>query len=176
LPDYPYFTVIPSLDRSKIQNLQCALEYVPRPYLILADAVRINTNPRHLKRISETLCDHDVVVSGIPSSETIYVCGPPANRLMDAGYGYVESVPDRRGCYVGQTPEGWNTEVLRWCCDAALRYSCLADTGFSMAYTAMFMGIANPVMVLGDPENVKVNFPWDFELIKMINGGKEYGG
>ena len=122
--------------------------------VILAEAVRPFTPQGQVWEIIKKLNQFVAVVCGIPMYETVYTYNDK-----------VVEVTDRNMQYMGQTPEGWNTDWLRMAVLDSLR----DGDRLSFSYAKALERQGEPIgFVEGSPLNFKITFPHDMDLARAL--------
>jgi len=125
-------------------------------FVLVHDAARALTPSSLIVRVVAALqAGHPAVVPGLPVSDTI--------KAVDAN-GVVLGTPERSGLRAVQTPQGFQTEVLR------RAYERAAAGGFTDD-ASLVESIGTPVqMVEGDPLAFKITTPNDLLLAEALLG------
>ncbi len=125
-------------------------------FVLVHDAARALTPSSLIVRVVAALqSGHPAVVPGLPVSDTI--------KAVDAN-GVVLGTPERSGLRAVQTPQGFQTEVLR------RAYERAAAGGFTDD-ASLVESIGTPVqMVEGDPLAFKITTPNDLLLAEALLG------
>ena len=141
----------------RTESVRLALEAVgDAEFVLIHDAARALTPPSLIARVVQALHDgHPAVVPGLPVSDTI--------KAIDAN-GVVLGTPERAGLRAIQTPQGFQTEVLRRAYDRAAAGGFTDDA--SVVETT-----GTPVQVVeGDPLAFKITTPTDLLLAHALLG------
>jgi 2-C-methyl-D-erythritol 4-phosphate cytidylyltransferase len=141
----------------RTESVRLALEAVgDAEFVLIHDAARALTLPSLIVRVVQALHDgHPAVVPGLPVSDTI--------KAIDAN-GVVLGTPERAGLRAIQTPQGFQTEVLRRAYDRAAAGGFTDDA--SMVETT-----GTPVQVVeGDPLAFKITTQTDLLLAHALLG------
>jgi len=139
----------------RTESVRLALEAVDdAEFVLIHDAARALTPPSLIVRVVQALSDgHPAVVPGLPVSDTI--------KAIDAN-GVVLGTPERAGLRAVQTPQGFQTEVLRRAYDRAAAGGFTDDA--SMVETT-----GTPVQVVeGDPLAFKITTQTDLLLAHAL--------
>lgn len=125
-------------------------------FVLVHDAARALTPSSLIVRVVAALrAGHPAVVPGLPVSDTI--------KAVDVN-GVVLGTPERSGLRAVQTPQGFQTEVLR------RAYERAAAGGFTDD-ASLVESIGTPVqMVEGDPLAFKITTPNDLLLAEALLG------
>ena len=141
----------------RTESVRLALEAVgDAEFVLIHDAARALTPPSLIVRVVQALHDgHPAVVPGLPVSDTI--------KAIDAN-GVVLGTPERAGLRAIQTPQGFQTEVLRRAYDRAAAGGFTDDA--SVVETT-----GTPVLVVeGDPLAFKITTQTDLLLAHALLG------
>jgi 2-C-methyl-D-erythritol 4-phosphate cytidylyltransferase len=141
----------------RTESVRLALEAVgDAEFVLIHDAARALTPPSLIVRVVQALQDgHPAVVPGLPVSDTI--------KAIDAN-GVVLGTPERAGLRAVQTPQGFQTEVLR------RAYDRPAAGGFTDD-ASMVETTGTPVQVIeGDPLAFKITTQTDLLLAHALLG------
>jgi 2-C-methyl-D-erythritol 4-phosphate cytidylyltransferase len=127
-------------------------------FVLVHDAARALTPSSLIARVVAALqSGHPAVVPALPVSDTI--------KAVDAN-GVVLGTPERSGLRAVQTPQGFQTEVLR------RAYERAADGGFTDD-ASLVESIGIPVQVVeGDPLAFKITTPNDLLLAEALLGAR----
>ena len=149
--------IIPSSE-SKGLSILTALEYFTLrgiDKVILAEAARPFTVKTHVDLLVDFLKHgSNAIISGFPSWETIYF-----------EYNEEFKVLPRAGIHIGQTPEGWDLNVLRYAIQKAMH------TGVDVAYSFAAMlndGAFTLDFVEGTRSNIKITYEIDVVIAEAI--------
>ena len=125
-------------------------------FVLVHDAARALTPPSLIVRVVQALhAGHAAVVPALPVSDTI--------KAVDAN-GVVLGTPERSGLRAVQTPQGFQTELLR------RAYELAAAGGFTDDASVVEM-TGTPVQVVqGDPLAFKITTPNDLLLAEALLG------
>lgn len=125
-------------------------------FVLVHDAARALTPPSLIVRVVQALrSGHPAVVPALPISDTI--------KAVDAN-GVVLGTPERSGLRAVQTPQGFQTELLRRAYDRA------AAGGFTDD-SSLVEATGTPVQVVeGDPLAFKITTPTDLLLAQALLG------
>ena len=123
--------------------------------IILAEAARPFTVKTHVDLLVDFLKHgSNAIISGFPSWETIYM-----------EYAEEFKVLPRAGIHIGQTPEGWDLNVLRYAIQKAMHTEVKVAHSFA---TMLNDGTFTLDFVEGTRENIKVTYPIDEIIAKAI--------
>ncbi len=127
-------------------------------FVLVHDAARALTPPELIVRVVTALqAGHPAVVPALPVSDTI--------KAVDAN-GVVLGTPERSGLRAVQTPQGFQTELLR------RAYERAAAGGFTDD-ASVVESTGTPVQVVeGDPLAFKITTPNDLLLAEALLGAR----
>jgi 2-C-methyl-D-erythritol 4-phosphate cytidylyltransferase len=131
----------------------------PEDWVLVHDAVRCLVQPAWVDRLIDA-CLGDAV-GGL-------LALPVADTLKQARNGRVAATLDRSDKWAAQTPQMFRLGLLR----DALARAAAAVTDESSAVEAL--GLA-PLLVPGDPANLKVTWPSDFALAERVLAERSKG-
>jgi 2-C-methyl-D-erythritol 4-phosphate cytidylyltransferase len=125
-------------------------------FVLIHDAARALTPPSLIARVVQALqAGHPAVVPALPVSDTI--------KAVDAN-GVVLGTPERSGLRAVQTPQGFQTELLR------RAYERAADGAFTDDASVVEATGAPVQVVEGDPLAFKITTPTDLLLAQALLG------
>ncbi|HEX7425638.1 MAG TPA: 2-C-methyl-D-erythritol 4-phosphate cytidylyltransferase [Mycobacterium sp.] len=125
-------------------------------FVLVHDAARALTPPSLIVRVVQALrSGHAAVVPALPVSDTI--------KAVDVN-GVVLGTPDRAGLRAVQTPQGFQTELLR------RAYERAAAGGFTDDASVVEMTGTQVQVVDGDPLAFKITTPMDLLLAEALLG------
>ena len=128
-------------------------------FVLVHDAARALTPPSLIVRVVEALrSGHAAVVPALPVSDTI--------KAVDAN-GVVLGTPERAGLRAVQTPQGFQTELLRHA------YERAAAGGFTDDASVVELIGTQVQVVDGDPLAFKITTPMDLLLAEALLGRAE---
>ncbi len=130
-------------------------EFLGIDKIILAEAARPFTVKKHVDLLVDFLKHgSNAIISGFPSWETIYL-----------EYNEEFKVLPRAGIHIGQTPEGWDLNVLRFAIQKAMHAEVEAAHSFA---TMLNDGVFTLDFVEGTRSNIKVTYPIDALIAQAI--------
>ncbi len=147
--------VIVAGGQDRTESVRLALAAVgDAEFVLVHDAARALTPPSLIQRVVHALqSGHPAVIPGLPVTDTI--------KAVDAN-GVVLGTPERAGLRAVQTPQGFQTELLRRAYDRA------ASGGFTDDASVVEM-TGTPVLVVdGDPLAFKITTPNDLLLAEAL--------
>lgn len=137
------------------ETVRHALAAVGEPaYLLVHDAARPLTPAEQIQRVVAALRGGlRAVIPVLPVADTI--------KAVDAN-GVVLGTPDRAGLRAVQTPQGFDTEVLRRAYERAAALAVTDDA-------SLVENLGTPVhTVAGDPLAFKITTPLDLQLARAV--------
>jgi 2-C-methyl-D-erythritol 4-phosphate cytidylyltransferase len=142
-------------DRS--ESVRLALSAVgDAEFVLVHDAARALTPPSLIVRVVQALqSGHGAVVPALPLADTI--------KAVDAN-GVVLGTPERAGLCAVQTPQGFQTELLR------TAYERAGTGGFTDDAAVVELTGAQVQVVDGDPLAFKITTPTDLLLAEALLG------
>lgn len=126
-------------------------------YVLIHDAARCLVDRETIERVIEDTKTYGACAAAVPSKDTIKIAGPD---------GFVSETPDRRNCWIIQTPQGFSWDVI------TNAYKQLLENGNDgKEITDDAMVVENfgnhPVrLTMGSYENIKVTTPEDLIYVK----------
>ncbi|MEK6557322.1 MAG: 2-C-methyl-D-erythritol 4-phosphate cytidylyltransferase [Candidatus Margulisiibacteriota bacterium] len=126
-------------------------------HVLIHDAARPLISQRIINDCVKKLQKVAAVSTVIPANDTIYE--------IDSKH-HLKHIPDRRYLCQVQTPQGFKFECIREAHELSLRdnrFDITDDASLVFAYQLSTIGL-----VQGDPENIKITYPQDLELAKML--------
>lgn len=124
--------------------------------LLFHDAVRPLVSHTIISSVIDALDHYDAVDVAMGVADTVILADPVASTITQ--------VADRRLVRLGQTPQGFDYDLIREAYDRALRdpqFKTTDDCGVVVNYVP-----EAPVYVVeGDPANMKLTFPDDLSII-----------
>ncbi|MDR2647524.1 MAG: 2-C-methyl-D-erythritol 4-phosphate cytidylyltransferase [Oscillospiraceae bacterium] len=160
-------TGVPVLEGGETRNgtLQNALDYTAAAFgtqedhiLITHDAVRPFVTQRIIGENINAALEHGACDTVIPATDTI---------VQSEDGVYIFTIPERRTCYQGQTPQTFRTNKLRKLIES------LTDTESEILTDAckIFSMRGEPVaMVQGEIHNIKITYPYDMKVAQALLG------
>ncbi len=132
------------------------------PLVLVHDAARPCVSRRLIDRVVAAAAAHGAAIPGVAINETVKRVGADGRVL--------ETIP-RADLRAAQTPQGFRTELLRTAYALAHENRTLGTDDASLVEAAG----ATVHVVEGDPENIKITLPEDFEraerYLRRLNAG-----
>ncbi|MBN2407308.1 MAG: 2-C-methyl-D-erythritol 4-phosphate cytidylyltransferase [Elusimicrobia bacterium] len=126
-------------------------------YVLIHDAARPVCTRRFVADLAQTVREFGSAVPGINPSSTV--------RYDEGGK---TVILDRKRVYLVQTPQGYRTSEIR---EAYMRRK---DREYTDSSSVMQDAGREVKIVPGDPMNIKVTYPEDYEYVKLIYGKRRY--
>lgn len=127
-------------------------------YVLVHDGARPNINLELINRVKKGLSISNSVTLGVPVTDTL-------KKVTPTG---VETI-NRESVYYIQTPQGSKRDSLIKCLSQVKKEDNITDD--VMAFEKY--SNVNPLVVLGDKNNIKVTTIEDYELIKFLMEKKD---
>lgn len=125
-----------------------ALKCVRYPYVMIHDAARPYLTCEMIEALKKTLNDEKACLLMIPSTDTVKI----------VQNGYVVQTPERKDVYQAQTPQCFQTELIRDCHEKALHEQRVATDDAQLVEWYSEVPIK---VVQGDSTNIKITLPQD---------------
>lgn len=124
------------------------------PIVLVHDAARPLVSARLIERVLSAVREHGAAIPALPIGETV--------KLVDSAGTILRTVP-RDGLYTAQTPQGFQTDLLR------RAYAHALDTGFVGTDDASLVEhLGEEVAVVqGEGENLKITWSEDFQRAEV---------
>lgn len=137
------------------ESVEKALSYVKSDNVLIHDGVRPFVTEKNISDISEALLNTNAATLGVPVSDTL--------KSVDSDM-QITKTHDRNGVYGIQTPQGFNTELIK----KAHRYAEEKDISVTDD-CALCEALGEKITVIkGSPLNIKITTPDDFKMAEMI--------
>ena len=131
-------------------------------YVFIHDGARLFVDEEILRRGYETVCRYGACVAGMPSKDTI--------KIADE-VGFAADTPDRSRVWVVQTPQIFETSLIKEAYSRLMRGDCTGITDDAMVVERM---MKIPVKLFeASYENIKITTPEDLEIAKMFLSRKK---
>jgi len=131
-------------------SVRQALEAVTEPVVFIHDGARPYLQARELEKLKDVMTREKAALLAVPVTDTI----------KEVHEGRITGTPDRRFLYAAQTPQAFDTELIRSCHEAAREQGALVTDDCMLA--EQFGGVQVAV-VESDPGNRKITTPADLE-------------
>lgn len=130
------------------ESVHRALEAVSEPVVFIHDGARPFLQNRELEKLKQVMVLEKAALLAVPVTDTI----------KEVHGGRITATPDRRFLYAAQTPQAFDTELIRSCHEQALRQGASVTDDCMLAEE--FGGVTVAV-VESDPGNRKITTPAD---------------
>ena len=131
-------------------SVRQALEAVTEPVVFIHDGARPYLQARELEKLKDVMTREKAALLAVPVTDTI----------KEVHEGRITGTPDRRFLYAAQTPQAFDTELIRSCHEAAREQGASVTDDCMLA--EQFGGVQVAV-VESDPGNRKITTPADLE-------------
>lgn len=131
-------------------SVRQALEAVTEPVVFIHDGARPYLQNRELEKLKDVMTREKAALLAVPVTDTI----------KEVHEGRITETPDRRFLYAAQTPQAFDTELIRSCHEAAREQGAAVTDDCMLA--EQFGGVQVAV-VESDPGNRKITTPADLE-------------
>ena len=126
-------------------------------YVYIHDGARPFVDEEIIERAYECVSEHHACVAGMPSKDTV--------KIADSG-NIVTATPDRSSVWIVQTPQVFDTELIRKAYAMLMEKEVVSVTDDAMAAEQM-LGV--PVRLFyGSYENIKITTPEDLEIAEVF--------
>ncbi len=126
-------------------------------YVYIHDGARPFVDEEIIERAYECVSEHHACVAGMPSKDTV--------KIADPG-NIVTVTPDRSSVWIVQTPQVFDTELIRKAYALLMEKEAVSVTDDAMAAEQM-LGV--PVRLFyGSYENIKITTPEDLEIAEVF--------
>lgn len=126
-------------------------------YVYIHDGARPFVDEEIIERAYECVSEHHACVAGMPSKDTV--------KIADSG-NIVTVTPDRSSVWIVQTPQVFDTELIRKAYAMLMEKEAVSVTDDAMAAEQM-LGV--PVRLFyGSYENIKITTPEDLEIAEVF--------
>ena len=133
------------------------LQEVKDGYVYIHDGARPFVDGEMIERAYECVSEYHACVAGMPSKDTV--------KIAD-GDNMVTQTPDRSSVWIVQTPQVFDTELIRKAYALLMEKEAVSVTDDAMAAEQM-LGV--PVRLFyGSYENIKITTPEDLEIADVF--------
>ena len=150
-------TIIVEGGTERYHSVYNGLQYVDGGYVYIHDGARPFVTEEILKRAYEEVKNSQACVVGVPVKDTI--------KIADTKE-YVQSTPDRKYLWTIQTPQVFNTQLIKSAYEALMSKDSIQVTDDAMVAEQM-LGI-KVKLVQGSYKNIKITTPEDLEIAKIF--------
>ena len=132
-------------------------------YVYIHDGARPFVDEEIIERAYECVSEHHACVAGMPSKDTV--------KIADSG-NIVTATPDRSSVWIVQTPQVFDTELIRKAYALLIAYALLMEKDeISVTDDAMVaeqMLGASVRLFYGSYENIKITTPEDLDIAEVF--------
>ena len=126
-------------------------------YVYIHDGARPFVDEEIIERAYECVSEHHACVAGMPSKDTV--------KIADSG-NIVTATPDRSSVWIVQTPQVFDTELIRKAYALLMEKDEISVTDDAMVAEQM-LG-ASVRLFYGSYENIKITTPDDLEIAEVF--------
>ena len=126
-------------------------------YVYIHDGARPLVDEEIIERAYECVSEHHACVAGMPSKDTV--------KIADSG-NIVTATPDRSSVWIVQTPQVFDTELIRKAYALLMEKDEISVTDDAMVAEQM-LG-ASVRLFYGSYENIKITTPGDLEIAEVF--------
>ena len=126
-------------------------------YVYIHDGARPFVDEEIIERAYECVSEHHACVAGMPSKDTV--------KIADSG-NIVTATPDRSSVWIVQTPQAFDTELIRKAYALLMEKDEISVTDDAMVAEQM-LG-ASVRLFYGSYENIKITTPEDLEIAEVF--------
>lgn len=126
-------------------------------YVYIHDGARPFVDEEIIERAYECVSEHHTCVAGMPSKDTV--------KIADSG-NIVTATPDRSSVWIVQTPQVFDTELIRKAYALLMEKDEISVTDDAMVAEQM-LG-ASVRLFYGSYENIKITTPEDLEIAEVF--------
>lgn len=126
-------------------------------YVYIHDGARPFVDEEIIERAYECVSEHHACVAGMPSKDTV--------KIADSG-NIVTATPDRSSVWIVQTPQVFDTELIRKAYALLVEKDEISVTDDAMVAEQM-LG-ASVRLFYGSYENIKITTPEDLEIAEVF--------
>ncbi|HJC33026.1 2-C-methyl-D-erythritol 4-phosphate cytidylyltransferase [Mediterraneibacter glycyrrhizinilyticus] len=126
-------------------------------YVYIHDGARPFVDEEIIERAYECVSEHHACVAGMPSKDTV--------KIADSG-NIVTATPDRSSVWIVQTPQVFDTELIRKAYALLMEKDEISVTDDAMVAEQM-LG-ASVRLFYGSYENIKITTPEDLEIAEVF--------
>ena len=126
-------------------------------YVYIHDGARPFVDEEIIERAYECVSEHHACVAGMPSKDTV--------KIADSG-NIVTATPDRSSVWIVQTPQVFDTELIRKAYALLMEKDEISVTDDAMVAEQM-LGVSVRLFY-GSYENIKITTPEDLEIAEVF--------
>lgn len=133
------------------------LQETKKGYVYIHDGARPFVDEEMIERAYECVSEYHACVAGMPSKDTV--------KIADSD-NVVTATPDRSSVWIVQTPQVFDTELIRKAYSLLMEKEEINVTDDAMAAEQM---LGSPVRLFyGSYENIKITTPEDLEIAEVF--------
>ncbi len=133
------------------------LQETEEGYVFIHDGARPFVDEEIIERAYECVCGCGACVAGMPSKDTV--------KIADSS-DTVQSTPDRNHVWIVQTPQVFDTAIVKKAYGMLMEQEKITVTDDAMAVELM---TGNPIRLFrGSYENIKITTPEDLEIAEVF--------
>lgn len=126
-------------------------------YIFIHDGARPFVDEAMIERAYDCVREHKACVAGVPAKDTI--------KIVDQQE-FVKDTPDRSSLWLVQTPQVFESRLIKGAYSMLMRESCISVTDDAMVVEQM---LNYPIkMFLGGYSNIKITTPEDLEMAEAF--------
>ena len=126
-------------------------------YVYIHDGARPFVDEEIIERAYECVSEHHACVAGMPSKDTV--------KIADSG-NIVTATPDRSSVWIVQTPQVFDTELIRKAYALLMEKDEISVTDDAMVAEQMLGAAVR--LFYGSYENIKITTPEDLEIAEVF--------
>lgn len=126
-------------------------------YVYIHDGARPFVDEEIIERAYECVSEHHACVAGMPSKDTV--------KIADSG-NIVTATPDRSSVWIVQTPQVFDTELIRKAYALLMEKDEISVTDDAMVVEQMLGAAVR--LFYGSYENIKITTPEDLEIAEVF--------
>ena len=126
-------------------------------YIFIHDGARPFVDEAMIERAYDCVREHKACVAGVPAKDTI--------KIVDQQE-FVKDTPDRSSLWLVQTPQVFESRLIKGAYSMLMQESCISVTDDAMVVEQM---LNYPIkMFLGGYSNIKITTPEDLEMAEVF--------
>ena len=141
----------------RYHSVWSGLQEIDAGYVFIHDGARPFLNEEILHRVYDEVLFHKACVVGMPVKDTI--------KIADAE-GYADMTPDRSMLWQIQTPQVFETSLIKEAYKKLMQSDTIKVTDDAMVVEQMLGGKVK--LVFGSYENIKITTPEDLEIAEIF--------
>jgi len=149
--------IIPGGDERYASVWNGLQESEEKGYIFIHDGARPFVDEEMIRRAYECVREHKACVAGVPAKDTI--------KIVDQQE-FVKDTPDRSSLWLVQTPQVFESRLIKGAYSMLMRETCISVTDDAMVVEQM---LNYPIkMFLGGYSNIKITTPEDLEMAEVF--------